>query len=96
MTINEIIILLLGIAISVTLLLIFRRIFFEKKTVIEINKKVNSRELFESAQKSDDELNIDSEIVQESQDLIEDNVEYESVFREEEKPKSMFSIIKNY
>ena len=84
MTINEIIILLLGIAISVTLLLIFRRIFFGKKTVIEINKKVNSRELFESAQKSDDELNIDSEIGQESQDLVEDNVEYESVFREEE------------
>ena len=84
MTINEIIILLLGIAISVTLLLIFRRIFFGKKTAIEINKKVNSRELFESAQKSDDELNIDSEIGQESQDLVEDNVEYESVFREEE------------
>ena len=84
MTINEIIILLLGIAISVTLLLIFRRIFFGKKTVIEIYKKVNSRELFESSQKSDDDLNIDSEIGQESQDLVEDNVEYESVFREEE------------
>ena len=84
MTINEIIILLLGVAISVTLLLIFKRIFFGRKTAIEINKKVNSRELFESAQKSDDELNIDSEIGQEPQDLIEDNVEYESVFREEE------------
>ena len=52
MTINEIIILLLGIAISVTLLLIFRRIFFGKKTAIEISKKVNSRELFEPAQKN--------------------------------------------
>ena len=47
MSINEIIIILLGLAISVTLILIFKRIFFGKKSAIEINKKVNSRELFE-------------------------------------------------
>ena len=62
MTINEIIILLLGIAISVTLLLIFRRIFFGKKTAIEISKKVNSRELFEPAQKTDEEEVLNSDI----------------------------------
>ena len=50
MSINEIIILLLGIIISITLLLMFRRLFFGKKSSIEINKKVNSRELFEPVQ----------------------------------------------
>ena len=85
MTINEIIILLLGIAISVTLLLIFKRIFFGRKTAIEINKKVNSRELFESAQKSDEELQMNSEIAQEPEDLKDQDVEQDSVFRAEEK-----------
>ena len=53
MSINEIIIILLGLAISVTLILIFKRIFFGKKSAIEINKKVNSRELFEPTLKTD-------------------------------------------
>ena len=85
MTINEIIILLLGIAISVTLLLIFRRIFFGKKTAIEISKKVNSRELFEPAQKTDEEEMLNSDIEEASEDLVDEGVEYESVFRSEEK-----------
>ena len=51
MSINEIIIILLGLAISVTLILIFKRIFFGKKYLIEINKIVNSREFFEPALK---------------------------------------------
>ena len=80
MSINEIIIILLGLAISVTLVLIFKRIFFGKKTAIQINKKVNSRELFESAQKSENEILSESF---ETEDLVtlEDDTQYDPVFR---------------
>ena len=36
-----------GLVIAVTILLMFRRIFFGKRANLKINKKVNSRELFE-------------------------------------------------
>ena len=83
MSINEIIIILLGLAISVTLILIFKRIFFGKKTAIEINKKVNSRELFEPTLKTDEEvISKPSEI--DDLETFEGEVEYDSVFRAEE------------
>ena len=47
MMLNEIIVLIFGIIIAVTILLMLRKIFFGRKTNLKINKKVNSRELFE-------------------------------------------------
>jgi len=83
MSINELIIILLGLAISVTLILIFKRIFFGKKSAIEINKKVNSRELFEPTLKTDEEvISEPSEI--DDLETFEGEAEYDSVFRAEE------------
>ncbi len=48
MMLNEIIVLIFGIIIAVTILLMLRKIFFGSRTNLKINKKVNSRELFES------------------------------------------------
>lgn len=47
MMLNEIIVLIFGVVIAVTILLMLRRIFFGRRTILKINKKVNSRELFE-------------------------------------------------
>ena len=47
MMFNEIIVLIFGAVIVVTILLMLRRIFFGRRTNLKINKKVNSRELFE-------------------------------------------------
>ena len=47
MMLNEIIVLIFGIIIAVTILLMLRKIFFGTRTNLKINKKVNSRELFE-------------------------------------------------
>ncbi len=47
MMLNEIIVLIFGIIISVTIVLMLRKIFFGSRTNLKINKKVNSRELFE-------------------------------------------------
>ena len=89
MSINEIIILLLGIIISITLLLMFRRLFFGKKSSIEINKKVNSRELFEPVQTSEEEIvenqtPINEEILDDYDESIESD-NYDSVFKSNEK-----------
>ena len=89
MSINEIIILLLGIIISITLLLMLRRLFFGKKSSIELNKKVNSRELFEPVQASEDEFMenqtpINEEILDDYDESIESD-NYDSVFKSNEK-----------
>ena len=89
MSINEIIILLLGIIISITLLLMFRRLFFGKKSSIELNKKANSRELFEPVQASEDEIMenqtpINEEILDDYDESIESD-NYDSVFKSNEK-----------
>ena len=89
MSINEIVILLLGIIISITLLLMFRRLFFGKKASIEINKKVNSRELFEPVQISEEKIernqaSIDEEILDDYDESIESD-NYDSVFKSNEK-----------
>ena len=47
MMLNEIIVLIFGIIIAVTILLMLRKIIFGRRTNLKINKKVNSRELFE-------------------------------------------------
>ena len=89
MSINEIIILLLGIIISITLLLMFRRLFFGKKSSIEINKKVNSRELFEPVQASEEEImENQTPINEKTLDDYDESIEsdnYDSVFKSNEK-----------
>ena len=89
MSINEIIILLLGIIISITLLLMFRRLFFGKKSSIELNKKVNSRELFEPVQASEEEImENQTPINEKTLDDYDESIEsdnYDSVFKSNEK-----------
>ena len=74
MMLNEIIVLIFGIIISVTILLMLRKIFFGSRSNLKINKKVNSRELFEPLENDlnglRDEISSfdDSEAIEEPQD----------------------------
>ena len=56
MMFNEIIVLTFGIIIAITILLMLRKIFFGSRTNLKINKKVNSRELFEPLENDQDIL----------------------------------------
>ena len=47
MIFNEILVLFLALVIAITLVLMLRKLFFGRKSKIQIDKKVNSRELFE-------------------------------------------------
>ena len=47
MIFSEILVLFLALVISITLVLMLRKLFFGRKSKIQIDKKVNSRELFE-------------------------------------------------
>jgi len=72
---NEIIVLIFGIIIAVTILLMLRKIFFGRRTNLKINKKVNSRELFEPLENDlslGDEVSSfdDTEAIEESQDQL--------------------------
>ena len=76
MMLNEIIVLIFGTIIAVTILLMLRKIFFGSRTNLKINKKVNSRELFEPL---DNDPNIleddtspfdDNEFLEEPQDQL--------------------------
>ena len=76
MMLNEIIVLIFGIIIAVTILLMLRKIFFGSKTNLKINKKVNSRELFEPLENDPNSLRDeissfdDSEALDETQDQL--------------------------
>ena len=76
MMLNEIIVLIFGIIIAVTILLMLRKIFFGRRTNLKINKKVNSRELFEPLENDPnilrDEISSfdDSESLEEPQDQL--------------------------
>ena len=76
MMLNEIIVLIFGIIIAVTILLMLRKIFFGSRTNLKINKKVNSRELFESLENDPNSLRDeissfdDSEALEEPQDQL--------------------------
>jgi len=75
MMLNEIIVLIFGIIIAVTILLMLRKIFFGRRTNLKINKKVNSRELFEPLENdlslSDEASSFDdTEAIEESQDQL--------------------------
>ena len=76
MMLNEIIVLIFGIIIAVTILLMLRKIFFGRRTNLKINKKVNSRELFEPLENDPNSLRDeissfdDSEALEEPQDQL--------------------------
>lgn len=76
MMLNEIIVLIFGIIIAVTILLMLRKIFFGSRTNLKINKKVNSRELFEPLENDPNSLRDeissfdDSESLEEPQDQL--------------------------
>ena len=76
MMLNEIIVLIFGIIIAVTILLMLRKIFFGSRTNLKINKKVNSRELFEPLENDSNSLRDeissfdDSEALDEPQDQL--------------------------
>ena len=76
MMLNEIIVLIFGIIIAVTILLMLRKIFFGSRTNLKINKKVNSRELFEPLENDPNSLRDeissfdDSEALEEPQDQL--------------------------
>ena len=76
MMLNEIIVLIFGIIIAVTILLMLRKIFFGSRTNLKINKKVNSRELFEPLENDPNSLRDeissfdDNEAIEESQDQL--------------------------
>ena len=57
MMLNEIIVLIFAIIIAVTILLMLRKIFFGSRANLKINKKVNSRELFEPLENDSNILN---------------------------------------
>ena len=75
MMLNEIIVLIFGIIIAVTILLMLRKIFFGSRTNLKINKKVNSRELFEPLENDlslSDKVSSfdDTEAIEEPQDQL--------------------------
>ena len=76
MMLNEIIVLIFGIIIAVTILLMLRKIFFGSRTNLKINKKVNSRELFEPLENDPNSLRdeissfADNEAIEEPQDQL--------------------------
>ena len=73
MMLNEIIVLLFGLIIAITIILMLKRIFFGRKTKLSIDKKVNSRDLFEPLE-NEPEIESDEERFSEEQiSLEEDN-----------------------
>lgn len=76
MMLNEIIVLIFGITIAVTILLMLRKIFLGSRTNLKINKKVNSRELFEPLENDPnilrDEISSfdDNEAIEQPQDQL--------------------------
>ena len=76
MMLNEIIVLIFGIIIAVTILLMLRKIIFGRRTNLKINKKVNSRELFEPLENDPNSLRDeissfdDNEAIEEPQDQL--------------------------
>lgn len=72
MMLNEIIVLLFGLIIAITIILMLKRIFFGRKTKLSIDKKVNSRDLFEPLE-NEPEIESDEERFLEEQTSLEDN-----------------------
>ena len=80
MIFSEILVLFLALVIAITLVLMLRKLFFGRKTKIQIDKKVNSRELFERVGSE----NSEKEILQDDNldELPEDDVPVDVHFKE--------------
>ena len=72
MMLNEIIVLLFGLIIAITIILMLKRIFFGRKTKLSIDKKVNSRDLFEPLE-NEPEIKSDEERFSEEQTSLEED-----------------------
>ena len=72
MMLNEIIVLLFGLIIAITIILMLKRIFFGRKTKLSIDKKVNSRDLFEPLE-NEPEIESDEERFSEEQTSLEED-----------------------
>ena len=72
MMLNEIIVLLFGLIIAITIILMLKRIFFGRKTKLSIDKKVNSRDLFEPLE-NEPEIESDEERFSEEQTYSEED-----------------------
>ena len=72
MMLNEIIVLLFGLIIATTIILMLKRIFFGRKTKLSIDKKVNSRDLFEPLE-NEPEIESDEERFSEEQTSLEED-----------------------
>ena len=72
MIFSEILVLFLALVIAITLVLMLRKLFFGKQSKIQIDKKVNSRELFESvgSETSDQKTNEQENSVESIEDEI--------------------------
>ena len=85
MMLNEIIVLLFGLIIAITIILMLKRIFFGRKTKLSIDKKVNSRDLFEPLEnepdvESDEESFSEEQIYSEKDNQNNFSVDSESLF----------------
>ena len=73
MIFSEILVLFLALVIAITLVLMLRKLFFGRKSKIQIDKKVNSRELFEPVGSENSEREVfqdnDLEKLSENEDL---------------------------
>ena len=73
MIFSEILVLFLALVIAITLVLMLRKLFFGRKSKIQIDKKVNSRELFEAVGSDNSEREVfqvnDLEKLSENEDL---------------------------
>ena len=108
MMLNEIIVLIFGVVIAVTILLMLRRIFFGRRTNLKINKKVNSRELFEPLENDQNILRDEissfdvNEAIEEPQDKLTpetpDNLFVINLEGEDEKItyKHLISVLEEY
>ena len=72
MMLNEIIVLLFGLIIAITIILMLKRIFFGRKTKLSIDKKVNSRDLFEPLE-NEPEIESEEERFSEEQTYSEED-----------------------
>ena len=73
MMLNEIIVLLFGLIIAITIILMLKRIFFGRKTKLSIDKKVNSRDLFEPLENEPEIESEEERFSEEQTSLEEDN-----------------------
>ncbi len=83
---SEIVVLIIALAIALTIILMIRKIFFRNKTNLKINKKVNSRDLFEPIDQEDFPSS------DESDEFIENTDSSEVIYDEAKTSEKLFII----